>query len=71
MARLACVILPEYPHHIIQRGNQWQDVFSVRRIMFFYPSLLKEWGDSENIEICAYCLNDKSCALFTFIQRRQ
>ena len=22
----------------------------------FYPNLLKEWGDSENIEIWAYCL---------------
>ena len=33
MARLACVILPEYSHPIIQRGNRWQDIFSVRRII--------------------------------------
>jgi hypothetical protein len=36
IARQARIILPEYPpHYIIQRGNQWHDVFSVRRIMFF------------------------------------
>jgi len=33
MARLACVILPEYPHYIIQHGNRRQDIFSVGRIM--------------------------------------
>ena len=34
MARLARVILPEYPHHMIQRGNRRQDVFFVMKTIF-------------------------------------
>lgn len=29
MARLAGIVLPGYPHHIIQRGNRRRDVFFV------------------------------------------
>ena len=42
MARLARVILPEYPHHIIQRGNRRQDVFFCDDDYIFYLDLLKE-----------------------------
>jgi REP element-mobilizing transposase RayT len=27
MARIARVVLPDYPHHVTQRGNRWQLVF--------------------------------------------
>ncbi len=56
MARLARVILPEYPHHIIQRGNRRQDVFFSDDDYIFYLGLLKEWCNTEGIEIWAYCL---------------
>ncbi len=56
MARLAGVILPEYPHHIIQRGNRRQDVFFCDDDYIFYLGLLKEWCNTEGIEIWAYCL---------------
>ena len=56
MARLARVILPEYPHHIIQRGNRRQDVFFCEDDYIFYLGLLKEWCDAEDIEVWAYCL---------------
>jgi putative transposase len=45
MARLARVILPEYPHHIIQRGNRRQDVFFNEGDYDYYLELLK--GSSE------------------------
>ena len=56
MARLARVILPEYPHHIIQRGNRRQDVFFCDYDYLFYLDLLKQWCDSEGVKIWAYCL---------------
>ena len=56
MARLARVILPEYPHHIIQRGNRRQDVFFCDDDYLFYLDLLKTWCDAEGVEIWAYCL---------------
>ena len=56
MPRLARVILPGYPHHIIQRGNRRQDVFFCDGDYFFYLDLLKEWCKAEGIEIWAYCL---------------
>ena len=56
MARLARVILPEYPHHIIQRGNRRQDVFFCDDDYLFYLDLLKHWCASESVEIWAYCL---------------
>ena len=56
MARLARVILPSYPHHIIQRGNRRQDVFFCDDDYLYYLELLKEWCRQENIEVWSYCL---------------
>ena len=56
MARLARVMLPGYPHHIVQRGNRRQDVFFCDDDYVSYLSLLKQWCDVEGIEIWAYCL---------------
>lgn len=56
MARLARIVLPGYPHHIIQRGNRRQDVFFVEDDYQYYLDLLKEWCAKEDVEIWAYCL---------------
>ena len=56
MARLARVILPNHPHHIIQRGNRRQDVFFVDEDYQYYLELLKEWCHQVDIEVWAYCL---------------
>ncbi len=56
MARLARVVLPGYPHHIIQRGNRRQDVFFKEEDYLYYLELLKHWCDEERIEISGYCL---------------
>ena len=47
MARLARVILPGYPHHIIQRGNRRQDVFFADSNYKYYLTLLREWCREE------------------------
>ncbi len=56
MARLARVVLPGQPHHIIQRGNRRQDVFFQESDYEFYLGLLKEWCAKEGVEIWSYCL---------------
>jgi putative transposase len=43
MARLARVVLAEYPHHITQRGNRRQDVFFEQADYEHYLELLREW----------------------------
>lgn len=56
MARLARVILPNFPHHIIQRGNRRQDVFFIEEDYHYYLELLKEWCKEEELDVWAYCL---------------
>ncbi|MCP4429886.1 MAG: transposase, partial [Gammaproteobacteria bacterium] len=56
MARLARVVLPGYPHHIIQRGNRQQDVFFKEEDYLYYLELLKHWCSEEQMEIWSYCL---------------
>jgi len=56
MARLARVVLPGHPHHIIQRGNRRQDVFFEQGDYEYYLRLLKEWCALEDIELWSYCL---------------
>ena len=56
MARLARVVLPNYPHHITQRGNRKQDVFFKEEDYLYYLALLKKWCAKEKVEIWSYCL---------------
>jgi len=56
MARLARIVIPNYPHHIVQRGNRRQDVFFDKNDYQKYLELLKHYCDKEKIEIWAYCL---------------
>lgn len=56
MARIARVVLPGYPHHIIQRGNRNQDVFFKEEDYLYYLELLKHWCKKESVKIWSYCL---------------
>jgi len=56
MARLARVILPNFPHHIVQRGNRRQDVFFKNEDYQYYLELFKEWYKEEELDVWAYCL---------------
>jgi len=56
MPRIARIILPHYPHHITQRGNNRTDVFFDDADKTTYLSLLKGYCEKWTIEIWAYCL---------------
>jgi len=56
MARIARVIAPGVPHHVIQRGNRRQTTFFDPNDYEVYLSLMEEWCDKCHVEIWAYCL---------------
>lgn len=56
MARIARVVAPELPHHIIQRGNRRQKVFFNEDDYSEYLKLLNNYSRRFKIDILAYCL---------------
>ncbi|MCP4653581.1 MAG: transposase [Candidatus Omnitrophica bacterium] len=56
MARIARVVVENYPHHIIQRGNRKQKVFFKKEDYQEYLALLEENAEKNNVDILTYCL---------------
>lgn len=56
MARIARVVVPEFPHHIIQRGNRRQKVFFNEDDYSEYLKLLDNYSRRFKVDILAYCL---------------
>ncbi len=56
MGRTARLIVPETPHHIVQRGNRSQDVFFEPYDRVRYLGFLKNVVDKYHVEIICYCL---------------
>jgi len=58
MSRIARVVVPNLPHHIIQRGNRRQKVFFQNADKEYYLNLLHKHGRQEGVAYLAYCLMD-------------
>lgn len=58
MARIARIVMPGIPHHIVQRGNRRQKVFFNDKDRKQYLKLLHEEGIKAGIEFWGYCLMD-------------
>jgi putative transposase len=58
MLRIARVTLPDYPHHVTQRGNNRATVFFDDEDRNFYLGTLKSYSDSYRVCILSYCLMD-------------
>lgn len=56
MARLARVVVPGMPHHVIQRGNRRLDVFFTEQDRIAYLTLLRQACQRYGVQIWAYCL---------------
>lgn len=56
MARLARVIAPGLPHHVIQRGNRRQQTFFADEDYQGYLNLMAQFCQAEEVEVWAYCL---------------
>jgi putative transposase len=56
MARMARVVIPEYPHHVTQRGNRRQKTFFCDDDYRYYIELMSEFALKSGTEVWAYCL---------------
>ena len=56
MPRTARLIIPEHPHHIMQRGHNRQTVFASDEDYLYYLDNLKEWKQKLGCRVYAYCL---------------
>ena len=56
MARMARVVVPNYPHHVVQRGNRRQRTFFCEDDYRYYIQLVSEYSVQTDTEVWAYCL---------------
>ncbi|MBL4571661.1 MAG: transposase [Gammaproteobacteria bacterium] len=56
MPRTARVIVPNMPHHIVQRGHNRKAVFIEACDYQYYLDNLKEWKQELGIKVYSYCL---------------
>ena len=56
MPRMARVVLPQYPHHVVQRGHNRQVVFAAEDDYWRYLEDLQELKAQCNVQVYAYCL---------------
>ncbi len=71
MPRTSRVIVPETPHHVIQRGNRKQAVFFNDNDRLYYLRLLKEHSLMYGLKIWAYCLMDNHVHLVAIPQEQE
>ncbi|MBC7350144.1 MAG: transposase [Candidatus Aminicenantes bacterium] len=58
MPRIARLVIPDLPHHVIQRGNRRQSVFFCDEDRILYLKILRFQTGQEKVKIWAYCLMD-------------
>jgi putative transposase len=56
MPRHTRIVLPNCPHHIIQRGHNRQAVFAGDDDFLYYLDTLQEWKTKLGCKVYAYCL---------------
>jgi putative transposase len=54
--RIARVVIPGLPHHVIQRGNRRHLVFFSDEDKSLYLKILKTQAENKGIQFWAYCL---------------
>ena len=56
MARFARLVVPEYPHHITQRGVRSMDVFADHHDRLTYLQIMAEESAASGVRFLAWCL---------------
>jgi putative transposase len=56
MARMARVVVPNFPHHVTQRGNRRQKTFFCEDDYRLYIDIVAEFSKESGTEVWAYCL---------------
>ena len=65
MPRIARAVAPEFPHHVVQRGNNKEKIFFLKEDNEKYLSLVKKYSEKWNSPILAYCLMSNHVHLLT------
>lgn len=71
MPRIARAVVVEFPHHVIQRGNNRKKVFFAKKDKEKYLSLLKKYAGKWNSPILVYCLMSNHVHLLTRPHREE
>ena len=71
MARLARVVAPGIPHHVIQRGNRRQPTFFEETDYQLYLDLVREWFPYHDAQLWAYCLMPNHVHLVVVPERKE
>jgi REP element-mobilizing transposase RayT len=53
---MARIVLPHYPHHIVQRGHNRQVIFDGRQDYQRYLDTLREFKEKYGVAVYAFCL---------------
>ena len=56
MPRKARLLIPNCPHHIVQRGHNRKAVFVTDDDYLYYLENLREWKKKLNVQVYAWCL---------------
>lgn len=56
MVRAARTVIPDFPHHVIQRGVRRMNTFNQKSDYEAYLSFVAEGCENSNTEVLAYCL---------------
>ena len=56
MPRQSRLVIPDIPHHIVQRGNYKQEIFQRESDFKIYCQWFKEYSEKYCLETYAYCL---------------
>lgn len=56
MPRTARIVVPNTPHHIVQRGHNKQPVFHAEEDYDAYLRILRKWTRQFNVKVYGYCL---------------
>jgi putative transposase len=56
MPRTSRIVIPGYPHHIVQRGHNKQTVFASDQDYLYYLENIGTWKESYGCKVYSYCL---------------
>ena len=56
MPRLGRVVLPNYPHHVVEKGHNKQVVFAEAADYRYYLSTLEAFKDTYGVKVYGFCL---------------
>lgn len=56
MSRPLRLLVPDYPHHVVQRGHNLNAVFVAPADYEYYLANLREWKLAYDVKVYAYCL---------------